>query len=83
MNLGINDIFRRYFPAVMKDHQSHDVLLMCVRCHQLSNIHDTELRRELAELCDAPIGNVEGLIQDKLLVLVGFSRKKFIGFRGC
>ena len=60
----------------MKDHQSHDVLLMCVPCHQLSNIHDTELRRELAELCDAPIGKVEGLLQDKLIVLSRFLKKK-------
>ena len=60
----------------MKDHQSHDVLLMCVRCHQLSNIHDAELRRELAELCDAPIGKVEGLLQDKLIVLSRFLKKK-------
>eukprot|EP00088_Acartia_fossae_P022853 TRINITY_DN2395_c0_g1_i1.p1 TRINITY_DN2395_c0_g1~~TRINITY_DN2395_c0_g1_i1.p1 ORF type:complete len:602 (+),score=79.45 TRINITY_DN2395_c0_g1_i1:69-1874(+) len=48
--------YRRYFPAVMKDHQSHDVLLMCVRCHQLSNLHDATLRASLAVQCSAPIG---------------------------
>ena len=40
----------------MKDHQSHDVLLMCVRCHQLSNLHDATLRASLAVQCSAPIG---------------------------
>ena len=40
----------------MRDHQSHDILLMCVSCHQRSNILDTNLRHELADLCNAPIG---------------------------
>jgi len=48
--------YRRYFPAVMKDHQSHDVLLMCVRCHQRSNMYDADLRKKLSEECSAPIG---------------------------
>eukprot|EP00092_Neocalanus_flemingeri_P045105 GFUD01050253.1.p1 GENE.GFUD01050253.1~~GFUD01050253.1.p1 ORF type:complete len:571 (+),score=175.73 GFUD01050253.1:246-1958(+) len=48
--------YRRYFPAVMKDHQSHDVLLMCVRCHQRSNYFDADLRKRLSEECSAPIG---------------------------
>ena len=48
--------YRRYFPAVMKDHQSHDVLLMCVRCHQRSNMYDADLRKRLSEECSAPIG---------------------------
>jgi len=48
--------YRRYFPAVMKDHQSHDVLLMCVKCHQISNLHDASLRSQLALECQAPIG---------------------------
>jgi len=48
--------YRKYFPAVMKDHQSHDVLLMCVRCHQVSNLHDSRLRQQLADECGAPLG---------------------------
>ena len=32
--------YRKYFPEVMRDHQSHDILLMCVNCHQKSNLHD-------------------------------------------
>jgi len=48
--------YRRYFPAVMKDHQSHDVLLMCVKCHQKSNMYDADLRKKLSEECNAPIG---------------------------
>ena len=29
--------YRKFFPDVMRDHQSHDVLLMCLNCHQQSN----------------------------------------------
>lgn len=38
----------------MKDHTSHDVLLLCPQCHQISNIHDLRLREKLALECDAP-----------------------------
>ena len=32
--------YRKFFPEIMRDHQSHDVLLMCVSCHQSSNLQD-------------------------------------------
>ena len=41
---------------IMKSHQSHDVLLMCVGCHQESNILDLKMRQRLADECHAPIG---------------------------
>ncbi|XP_015610219.1 exonuclease 3'-5' domain-containing protein 2 [Cephus cinctus] len=47
--------YRKYFPLVMKAHQSHDVLLLCPSCHEISNYHDLQLRRKLAEMCDAPL----------------------------
>lgn len=48
--------YRRYFPNLMKEHLSHDILLLCVACHIRSNTYDSEIRQELAEECDAPIG---------------------------
>lgn len=41
----------------MKDHTSHDVLLLCPRCHQISNMHDLRLREQLAIECDAPFSS--------------------------
>lgn len=38
----------------MKDHTSHDVVLLCPKCHQFSNIHDLRLRQKLATECNAP-----------------------------
>ncbi|XP_037076993.1 exonuclease 3'-5' domain-containing protein 2-like [Pollicipes pollicipes] len=48
--------YRKHFPEIMKSHQSHDVLLMCLPCHQQSNCLDLALRHQLALECGAPIG---------------------------
>ncbi|XP_052890506.1 exonuclease 3'-5' domain-containing protein 2 [Anopheles moucheti] len=47
--------YRKHFPVVMKEHVSHDVLLLCADCHQRSSLYDERLRQELAELCNAPL----------------------------
>ncbi|XP_033324794.2 exonuclease 3'-5' domain-containing 2 [Megalopta genalis] len=47
--------YRKYFPLVMKAHQSHDILLLCPICHQKSNGYDLQLRRKLSDICDAPL----------------------------
>ncbi|XP_026763911.2 exonuclease 3'-5' domain-containing protein 2 [Galleria mellonella] len=47
--------YRKYFPDIMKDHSSHDVLLLCVQCHQRSNMADQRVREQLANLCAAPL----------------------------
>ena len=41
----------RHFPSLLKEHKSHDVLLLCVTCHQRSNLHDSELKRHLLAQC--------------------------------
>ena len=59
----------------MRDHQSHDVLLMCISCHQDSNLHDFGLRKELEAECDAPIGTADDVKVSKVLIFVFFSQK--------
>lgn len=57
--------YRKYFPEIMKNHISHDILLLCLRCHQISNLRDGELRRALAKECNAPIeSGVLGKVMD-------------------
>ncbi|XP_060076578.1 exonuclease 3'-5' domain-containing protein 2-like [Ylistrum balloti] len=53
--------YRKYLPHQLKDHSSHDVLLMCVPCHMDSTQHDSVLRNKLAEECNAPIDNGSGI----------------------
>jgi exonuclease 3'-5' domain-containing protein 2 len=52
--------YRKFFPTVMKDHTSHDVLLLCSHCHQISDMSDLNLRKKLTERCNAPMSTQEG-----------------------
>lgn len=40
----------------LKDHKSHDILLLCLNCHATYNTHEANLKLEFAALCNAPIG---------------------------
>ncbi|KAL4656175.1 exonuclease 3'-5' domain-containing protein 2 isoform X1 [Arapaima gigas] len=53
--------YRRHFPTEMKDHNSHDILLLCTSCHAASNVHDGMLKQQLAEEFGAPLGCEEGV----------------------
>ncbi|XP_047489596.1 exonuclease 3'-5' domain-containing protein 2-like isoform X1 [Penaeus chinensis] len=49
--------YRKHFPDILKNHQSHDVVLLCLDCHKKSNLEDKVFRYTLAKEFDAPIGN--------------------------
>ncbi|XP_055602303.1 exonuclease 3'-5' domain-containing protein 2 [Uranotaenia lowii] len=51
--------YRKHFPLVMKEHTSHDVLLLCVPCHRTSNMSDDNMRLKLAAICSAPYTSKE------------------------
>ncbi|KAM4540844.1 exonuclease 3'-5' domain-containing protein 2 isoform 1-T1 [Fundulus diaphanus] len=53
--------YRRHFPTEMKDHNSHDILLLCTGCHAASNVHDSFLKQQLADEFAAPQGCEEGV----------------------
>uniref|UniRef100_A0A6Q2Y5V8 Exonuclease 3'-5' domain-containing protein 2 n=1 Tax=Esox lucius TaxID=8010 RepID=A0A6Q2Y5V8_ESOLU len=53
--------YRRHFPTEMKDHNSHDILLLCTSCHAASNVHDGFLKQQLADEYSAPQGCEEGV----------------------
>ncbi|XP_061843612.2 exonuclease 3'-5' domain-containing protein 2 [Nerophis lumbriciformis] len=48
--------YRRHFPSKMKDHNSHDILLLCTSCHAASNVHDGFFKEQLADEFAAPQG---------------------------
>eukprot|EP00116_Pleurobrachia_bachei_P019297 sb/3479559/ len=50
--------YRKHFPAAYKDKQSHDVVLLCVRCHCVSNVNDASMREQLARQYGVPV-NIE------------------------
>ena len=43
----------------MRNHQSHDILLMCIPCHKLGGCYDLAFRRKLGEICNAPVSDKE------------------------
>ena len=49
----------------MKSHTSHDILLLCPSCHQISNISDLKVRHRLSQMCDAPFTQEEGNYKTK------------------
>ncbi|XP_041370473.1 exonuclease 3'-5' domain-containing protein 2-like [Gigantopelta aegis] len=69
--------YRKYFPPSLKDHRSHDILLLCPPCHQLSAQHDSVLRLQLADECSAPLDSGLGCKsrQDHGLQIVKSSAK--------
>ena len=48
--------YRRHLPEFLKSRSSHDIVLLCVKCHQLASFHGDSLRARLAVECSAPIG---------------------------
>lgn len=60
------------FLEIMKDHSSHDVVLLCVQCHQTSNIRDQVVREKLAVQCNAPLSStVDKYVEDQDCKYVG------------
>lgn len=52
--------YRRYFPLEIKSHNFHDVLSVCVDCHESYERYADELKLELSSKYDAPInGEIE------------------------
>lgn len=45
-----------YSFFILQDHKSHDILLLCLKCHTVCSNHDISLKQHLAIKCDAPIG---------------------------
>ena len=49
----------------MRNHQSHDILLMCIPCHKLGGFYDLGFRRKLGDICSAPVSDKE---ESKMLI---------------
>ena len=47
--------YRKYFPICIKDHSYHDVLLMCIECHDNYENHAGRLKQEIAEEFGVPL----------------------------
>uniref|UniRef100_H2YDP5 Exonuclease 3'-5' domain-containing protein 2 n=1 Tax=Ciona savignyi TaxID=51511 RepID=H2YDP5_CIOSA len=53
--------YRRHFPLLLKDHVSHDIVPLCVTCHQRAGYYDSILRSKIAEEYEAPLGSSQAV----------------------
>jgi len=47
--------YRKCFPLSYKSHLSHDIVLMCLPCHQVCSVYDQQRMAELGQLYSAPL----------------------------
>jgi hypothetical protein len=50
--------YRKHFPLNLKSHNFHDVLSVCMDCHESYERKATELKRELGDKYNAPINGI-------------------------
>ncbi|XP_026694356.2 exonuclease 3'-5' domain-containing protein 2-like isoform X1 [Ciona intestinalis] len=53
--------YRRHFPLLLKDHVSHDIVPLCVACHQRAGYYDNILRNQIADEYKAPLGSAQAV----------------------
>jgi len=58
--------YRKYFPLEIKSHNFHDVLSLCVDCHENYEVRAREYKNKLAVLYNAPLNG--DLFLDKDLI---------------
>ncbi|EFJ48844.1 hypothetical protein VOLCADRAFT_104579 [Volvox carteri f. nagariensis] len=49
--------YRQHFPASMKSHLSHDIVLMCPPCHKTCSVRDQRRMEALGRTFQAPLGS--------------------------
>lgn len=58
--------YRKFFPDELKSHSSHDILVMCVDCHEKYEACALDLRYEIAEEYGMPIAGILNVDQPAL-----------------
>jgi hypothetical protein len=56
----VPSVYRRHLPAAVKDHSHHDVLLLCLGCHEKYEAAADLLKAELGEEHGVPLHGLRG-----------------------
>jgi hypothetical protein len=56
----VPSVYRRHLPAQVKDHSHHDVLLLCLACHEKYEEEANRLKAELGEEHGVPLHGLHG-----------------------
>jgi exonuclease 3'-5' domain-containing protein 2 len=62
--------YRKYFPNNIKNHSYHDVLPLCICCHEKYEQFALEFRKRLAEEYDVPIADIGNMYDKELKTVV-------------
>lgn len=68
-------LYRQHFPNSFKSHRSHDVVLLCLECHEKANKETENLKMEIAKKFDCPLtgkNNPLLTLRNKLLTMAKF-----------
>lgn len=68
----VPSLYRQNFPNSFKSHRSHDVVLLCLECHELANKETEKLKIEIAEKFDCPLSgnnNPLSILRNKLIMM--------------
>ena len=67
-------LYRSCFPENLKSHKSHDVVLLCLSCHEKARIVYDKKKREISEKYEVPL-NVQSDGKINYLKLLQFQKK--------
>jgi hypothetical protein len=56
----VPSVYRRHLPAEVKDHSHHDVLLLCLACHEKYENAANQLKAELGQEVGVPLHGLRG-----------------------
>ncbi|RHZ47945.1 hypothetical protein Glove_564g55 [Diversispora epigaea] len=55
----VPNMYRKYMPEVIKSHASHDILLMCIKCHLTYETFATEFKKQISQKFNFPLGQAQ------------------------
>jgi hypothetical protein len=56
----VPSVYRRHLPRAVKEHSHHDVVLLCVGCHEKYEREADQLKAELGRECGVPLHGLRG-----------------------
>lgn len=51
----VPDCYRKNFPVQLKSHRSHDIVLLCIDCHDVAHTAAERLKRSIASTYNVPV----------------------------
>lgn len=51
----VPDCYRKNFPVQLKSHRSHDIVLLCIDCHDVAHTAAERLKRRIAASYNVPV----------------------------